>query len=479
MTTPIKLPSFSHALLTFGSIVCVIGYGLFGLNTSLHALMLICLAIASFSAWYLQRGSFDQIREAMNVGVGRAHSAIYILILIGVLIAAFIQSGTVGAMVYYGMQYIGPAIFLPAGLILCSLMSLATGTSWGTAGTVGVVLMGIGDAMGIPLPLIAGMVVSGACFGDKMSPVSDSVVLASMSANVNVYAHIRSMMYTTVPTYIITLIAFSVIGMGYADKQLPAESLAALSASIKSLYTINVLCLLPFFVLIGLSLKRVSAEVAMMSAVAVAVLLAVFMQGANFTAVLGSLYDGVKVSSGSKAVDTMLNRGGITSMMWTLSIAIMALALGGILDAFGFLRVLISAILSRAKSAFALVTTTSISMVVGNMTMGEAYMSIILGGQLFSKPFDDQGIDRVVLSRTLEEGATLTTPLIPWTTGGAFFAATLGVSPLAFAPWALLNWINILMGIAFAFFGLAIFRTKSAQTAQTAQSAQTPQTAAA
>jgi NhaC family Na+:H+ antiporter len=214
-------PSFTHAALTFGAIIVVISFGIFYLHTSLHSLLLICLVIAAFSAWLLTGSGFTVIREAMNSGISSAFSAIYIFILIGVLIAAFIQSGTIAALIYYGIEIISPSYFLPTGLLLCSIMAMATGTSWGTVATAGVVLMGIGTAIGLPLPLVAGMVISGASFGDKMSPVSDTTNLAAMSAKVNINDHIKSMSYTTAPTYFSTLIIFYYLGMQYAGVELP------------------------------------------------------------------------------------------------------------------------------------------------------------------------------------------------------------------------------------------------------------------
>ncbi len=458
-----KTPSFAHAASTFGLIVTVIGVGLFGFSVSLHSLMLVCLAIAACSAWLLHKDGFGRIRAAMNGSISSALGAIYIFILIGVLIAAFIQSGTVGALIHYGIQFISPAIFLPTAIVLCIAMSIATGTSWGTAGTAGIVLIGIGDAMGIPLPVVAGAIVSGACFGDKMSPVSDTTVLAAMAAKTDLYAHIRSMAYTTFPTLALVLVISTFISMQYADNLLPAEQLGQLLAALDSTYTIGLLCLLPLVVMIGLILLKVSAEPAMLAASATAVVIAIVVQGASPVAVLNALQDGGGTgTTGVKTLDSLLGRGGIVSMMWTLSLALMALALGGILHAFGFLRVLIVTLLARVTSAFGLVTSTILACLVGNMSMGEAYMSIILGGQLFGTAYDDAGVDRRVLSRSLEEGATLTTTLIPWTTGGAFFATTLGVGVLDYAPWALLNWINPLVGMAFAYFGIGLFRKNSA-----------------
>ena len=453
-------PSFLHAFITLAAIIGVISAGLFFLQTSLHSLLLIALVIAAVSA-RVSGHDYYAIRGAMNAGVSGALTAIYIFILIGVLIASFIQSGTLATLIYYGIEFVSPAVFLPAGLILCSLMSLATGTSWGTVGTMGVVLMGIGATMGVPAPLVAGMIISGACFGDKMSPVSDTTNLAAMSSRVDLYAHIRSMLYTAGPAYVLSLVLFSLLGMPYAQNQLPVEQLAIMQNALQNTFSINLLTLLPLLVMLGLTTARVAPEPSMLIASAVAVLLAVLVQGQSLTSVLNSLYSGGNVRTGLDSIDALLGRGGILAMMWTLSLSLIALALGGILERGRFLRVLIHAIIGRIQRVSTLVATTILACFAGNITMGEAYMSILLSGQLFSDAYDRKGVDRRVLSRSLEDGATLTTALIPWTTGGAFFASTLGVAVIEYAPWALLNWLSPLIAIAFVVMGIGLFNKKS------------------
>ncbi|AMO55042.1 Na+/H+ antiporter NhaC [Endozoicomonas montiporae] len=454
-----RQPGFFQALLTFGLIVITIGIGLFILQTSLHSLMLLCLLIAGVSARCLG-ADYYSIKKAMNDGIHGALSAIYIFILIGVIIAAFIESGTLATLLYYGIRLIEPAIFLPAGMLFCTVMSLATGTSWGTVGTAGVVLMSIGESMGFPTAVVAGMIISGASFGDKMSPVSDTTNLSAMTSKTDLYAHIKSMSYTGGPVYLLVLALFTFYGLNYSDSVLPAEHLELLSEGLRSTFSISLWALLPLLAMLVLSVRRVSAELAMAASALVAVLLAVVLQGQAFGVVLNSLFDGGQIRSGVAELDTLLERGGIISMMWTLSLSLIALALGGVLDRFGFLKVLIVGILSRVKRAATLVATTIITSLFGNMGMGEAYMTIILGGQLFGEAYDKKDIDRSVMSRSLEEGATLTTALIPWTTGGAFFASTLGVSVLEYAPWALLNWMNPLLSIVMAYSGFALFRTR-------------------
>jgi len=348
--------------------------------------------------------------------------------------------------------------------VLCSLMSLATGTAWGTIATIGVVLMGLGGALGIPLPLVAGMVVSGASFGDKMSPVSDTTNLAAMVADTDLYSHIKSMLYTTVPTYIISLIAFTLVGLYYSGQTLSAQELLTLSQHLEIEFAISPLTLLPLIVLLALSLKRTAAEVSMLASVVTAVMLAVATQDRTFTEVLNSLYTGYVADTGLEQLDTLLSRGGITSMMSTMSLALIALSLGGILDRAGFVRVLLSGVLKRIKRSASLMATTIGTGVVANMSMGEGYLSIIFGGQIFKDSFEEDRLEKHMLSRCLEEGATLSTSLIPWTTSGAFITGVLGMSPLEFAPWTFFNYINPLLSIGLAYMGFGIFRQKGFET---------------
>jgi NhaC family Na+:H+ antiporter len=394
----------------------------------------------------------------MISGIQKGLGAIFIFFLIGILVAALIESGTIGGLIYYGLDLLHPTFFLPAGLVLCSLMSLATGTAWGTIATIGVVLMGLGGALGIPLPLVAGMVVSGASFGDKMSPVSDTTNLAAMSADTDLYSHIKSMMYTTVPTYIISIILFTVFGLYYGGQTLSAEELLTLRQHLDIEFAISPLTLLPLIVLLTLSLKRTPAEVSMLASVGTAVVLAVATQGATITEVLNSLHTGYVASTGLEQLDTLLSRGGITSMMWTMSLALIALSLGGILDRAGFVRVLLSGLLKRIKRSASLIAATISAGVVSNMSMGEGYLSIIFGGQIFKDSFEEDGLEKHMLSRCLEEGATLSTSLIPWTTSGAFITGVLHMSPLEFGPWAFFNYINPLLSIGLAYMGFGIFR---------------------
>lgn len=451
-------PSLTHASICCIGLLAWIAIGLFVLKAGLHGVLLIGLVWVSCNALFLGC-TYARVREAMMKGSSRAMPALFIFLLIGVVIVTFIHSGTVATLVYYGLKFLSPGIFLPAGLILCSLMSLATGTSWGTVGTGGIVLIGVGGAMGIPLPIVAGMVISGASFGDKMSPVSDTTNLSALSADCDLYTHIRSMLYTTGPSYLIALIGFSLIGWGYADQRLPEEELGILLSGLESAFTINIFMLLPMVVLLLLAMRRVPAEAAMLIASLVAALMAIIFQGRGFTEVINGFYDGAVVTTGNETLDSLLSRGGIVDMAWTFTLSIIAIALGALLDTFGFLKTLLEAILRRIKQAAGLVTSAILTGYGGNLLLGEGYIAIILTGQLFKKPFDEAQIDRSVLSRSIEEGSTLMTALVPWTTTGAFYTATLGIATMEYFQWALLNWINPLVGILFAWLGIGLFRT--------------------
>jgi len=456
-----KTPTFLHSLISFSMIILMISCGLFVYQISLHSIIFLCLIWVGFNAAALGF-SYPEIQIMMNKAISQALPALYIFILIGMIIASFMQSGTIATLIYYGLDWLTPGSFLLVGLILCSLMSVLTGTSWGTVGTLGVVFMGIGDAMNIPLPLVAGMVISGATFGDKLSPVSDTTNLAAMSAETDLYAHIKSMLYTTVPTFFLVAVLMIYFGMKYSAQQLPSVEINEIRNALSSSFHLNPLVTLtPLFVMFGLSLKKVSAQVSMSLSILTAVVIAIFYQESHFVEVLNSLWKNQAGTTGIESVDALLGRGGISTMAWTLFLSIMALAMGGILYRAGFLSALLMGLITRVKRVGSLVFLTISSSFLGNLAMGEAYISIILNGQLYRKSFDELSLKRNMLSRSVEEGSTLTTGLIPWTTAGAFYATTLDVAVIEYAPYAFLNYLNPVVSIMMAYLGLGILKIKS------------------
>jgi len=459
----VPVPGFGQSLLCFGGIVLMISVGLFVLGVDLHSLMFISLLWAGIHARILGY-DYGSVRQMMGQAISQALPAIYIFVLIGMVIASFMQAGTIASLVYFGLGIIDPDWFLVASLLLCSVMSLATGTSWGTAGTMGVVLIGMGEAMAVPLPLVAGTVVAGATFGDKLSPISDTTNLAAMSAGTGLYRHIGSMLYTTVPTLVITLVLLLAVSSWSDPVELPVASIDTIRPALASSYRLlPLVTLLPLAIMVILSIRRVAAEVTMSASILAAVVIAVVFQGETVAAVLNALWLNTPGDTGIASLDELLGRGGISSMAWTLLLALMALALGGILHGSGMLGRLVAGILEKVRHVPGLIATTIGAGVIGNMAMGEAYISIILNCQLFRQRYREQQLDPAVLSRSVEEGATLTTGLIPWTTAGAFYSATLGVAVVDYAPYAFLNYLNGLVAIAMASLGLGLLNGRKVE----------------
>ncbi|GAC29696.1 Na+/H+ antiporter NhaC [Brumicola pallidula] len=456
-----RSPRFFQSFVCFSVIVMTIAGGLFAFGISLHALMFLCLLWTGLHAYSLGY-NYLQIRDLMTSALSRAMPAIYIFILIGMVISSFMHSGTIATLMYYGLSLLSPSLFLAAGLLLCALMSVATGTSWGTVGTLGVVFIGIGSAMNIPLPLVAGMIVCGATFGDKMSPISDTTNLAAMSAGTDLYRHIYSMLFTTLPAFILTFVIFLFIGFSYADKSLALDAVTSIQSALASNYSLTpLITLLPLILLATLSIRKVPAEVTMSCSIVLAVLIAVIYQGANPVSVLNALWENKPESTGIPNLDALLGRGGISSMSWTLLLALMAIALGGILHGAGFLTALLAGIIAKVKRTATLVATTILTGFLGNVAMGEAYISIILSCQLFKPKYEQQQLDNAVLSRSVEEGSTMTTGLIPWTTAGAFYTATLGVDVLDYLPYAFFNYLNAIVAVAMAAVGVGLLKSKT------------------
>lgn len=459
-----RSPSFLQSLICFSVIIITIAGGLFGLGISLHTLMFLCLLWVGLNAFSLGYG-YIHIRELMTNALTRAMPAIYIFILIGMVIASFMHSGTIATLIYYGLSWLSPSLFLAVGLLLCSLMSLATGTSWGTVGTLGVVFIGIGSAMNIPLPLVAGMIVCGATFGDKMSPISDTTNLAAMSAGTDLYRHIYAMLFTTTPTFILTFLIFLVIGLNYGEQNIDLAEVTSIQTALANNYSLTpLITLLPLILLAVLSIKKVPAEVTMSCSIILAVLIAIFYQQQSAISVLNALWENTPESTGIASLDALLGRGGISSMSWTLLLALMAIALGGILHGAGFLSALLAGIIKRVQRTATLIATTIMSGFLGNIAMGEAYISIILSCQLFKPKYEQQNVEAAILSRSVEEGATMTTGLIPWTTAGAFYTATLGVNVLDYAPYAFFNYLNAIIAVAMAAFGIGLLKPKTKPT---------------
>lgn len=456
MNTKSQIP-FKPAMIIFLLNVAILSLGIFLLEIDLHPLLIGNIVFTTFAC--MKYGmNWDQVETALSNGIKRATTSLFIFILIGMLIGSWTQSGTVPGLVYYGLNTISPAFFLPAGYLACAIMSFATGTCWGTGGTLGVALIGMGMSMGMPAPLVAGMVVSGSYFGDKMSPVSDTNNLSTSNSGSNLYGHIAAMARTAIPTFILSLVIYGIIGVQYSQASFDPMIVQEIQSEIVSLFTVNLWVLLPFVVLITVSVLKVPAIPALLAGVVSGNVIAFFVQGYSLKEILTCLNYGFGGETTNLVIDKIINNGGIQDMMWTFSLAFIAIAFGGLLDDSGILRVIIERVGRRLKTQFSLVVATIISSIMSNVAMGENYLSSILNSRLWGPMYDKLGLQRRMLSRVVEEGANLTSALIPWTTAGAFFYGAFGISPFVYAPYAFSNYLNFLLTIVLAFFGIGLVR---------------------
>lgn len=452
-----KIPGFWHSVICFFGMLVMIVVGVVAYRISIQVLLMLSIIWVTLNSLFLGY-NFIEIKNMMSDSIAKALGAVYIFILIGIVVASFLESGTIAGIVYYGLNLVHPAVFLPMGLVLCAFMSVCVGTMVGTVATVGVILIGIGAAMGVPLPIVAGMVIAGASFGDKMSPVSDTTNMAALASGTDLYTHIKSMLYTTVPTFIICLVLFSFIGLEYADQALSTDGIVAFKAAIDDHFVVSIWGFLPIIVLFGLSFKRVPAEPTMIISSVVAIIIALLQQGHGFIDILGSLQNGYSAETGNSDLDRLLNRGGILGMMGTLAIALFAMALGGVLDKAGYVHSMLNGILQHIKNVVQLLAATMLTGIIASIATGQSYISIVLTAQLFREKYDEMKLKRRMLSRTIEESTTLITPLMPWSLGGAFYSSAMGVSVFEYAPWAFLNYLNVFVALIMAALGLAIFR---------------------
>jgi len=427
-----------------------------------HIPLMSAAAVAGIvAAFYGVR--WKEIEKGMIGGINLAMGAILILMVVGTLIGTWILGGVVPTMIYYGLKVLSPGIFLVATLLICSIVALGTGSSWSTAGTVGVALIGVGAALQIPLPMVAGAIISGAYFGDKMSPLSDTTNLAPAMAGTDVFTHIRHMVYTTAPGYIIALVLYGIIGARYAGGRLEVQEITVMLDAMQSNFTIHPLLLLPPVLVIAMVVKRVPPLPALLTGTALGGICAIVAQSDSLADVVAASYSGYLSETGIVMVDDLLTQGGLLSMMDTVALIMCALAFGGIMERTGMLEVIARSMLKLVTGTGSLTATTIGSCIGMNAVASDQYMAIVIPGRMYRKAFEKQGLHPKNLSRALEDSATLTSPLIPWNTCGAFMWATLGVYPLAYLPFAFVNLLNPVVSMFYGFTGITMERVEGAE----------------
>lgn len=465
-----KKPSFGIAVLIISFLfIIIIAQVLVVGSPDIH--MTLVFSITFAVVLLMMTGTkWSTIEEGIMHGCKLATVPMLILMFIGMLIPAFIAAGTIPALIYYGLQIISPAIFLVTAAIICTISSLCTGSSWTTGGTFGVAFMGISVGLGIPPALTAGAVISGAVIGDKLSPLSDSTNLAAGVCETNLFDHIKSMMYTTIPAFIISLVLYAILGMKYSASSIDTTAVDAIlkglgdNFNISPMYTL--ISLIPLIAIILMASKKVNALSAMIVASLIAMVLAMILQKYSIIQMMSYMNYGFSIDTGVAAVDKLLNRGGMQSMMWTVSLGYLGLAYGGILEISGTLESIIERMAALTRRSSNLIVTHILSSILINIISASQYVAIIIPGRMYLPAYKKLNIRLDVASRTCEDSGTVTSPLVPWGLCGVFFAGTLGVNTLAYLPYAFLCYLTPLVAIVYAVTDKFIWKEEASELSE-------------
>jgi len=436
--------------------------------------LMLAAGIAALVGLYLGF-RWKEMELAMVEGISLALKACLILLAVGSLIGSWMLAGTAPTVIYFGLGILDPSWFYPAALVICALVAISIGSSWTTAGTIGLALMGIAQIMGLSAAVTAGAVISGAYFGDKMSPLSDTTNLAPAMVGADLFVHIRNMMWTTGPSFLIALVLFFFIGWNSETVQAPVESIEAARNILQDNYTIAWPTVLPLVLLLVLAMRKVSAlPTITIGALAGCVVAVIWQPGllqtfgspdgelgswaASIKGLFMALADGFQIQTGDESLDTLLSRGGMSSMLNTIWLIMAAMCFGGVMEHTGLLQRIVDALLKGVKGTASLITTTVLTCIGMNIIAADQYIAIVLPGRMYRAEFERRGLAPQALSRTLEDAGTMTSALVPWNTCGAFMAATLGVPTLVYAPYAFVNLLNPVIAIIYGLLNFKIVR---------------------
>lgn len=468
----IRKPSLLVSTLPLIFMFIILFTGLIIFKVDIKILLLLCAAFTICICLFLGHTWKDVENEIVDK-LAKAFPAIMILITVGLMIGAWIVSGTIPFLVYIGLQIINPKFIILTSFLVTVILSVSTGTSWGAAGTVGAALMSVASGMGAPLPAVAGAIVAGAYFGDKMSPLSDSTNMSAIATNTNLYKHIGHMFYTTVPGFIISCIVYIIAGISFASSGKIGQ-VDAIIDTLAQLFNLSMptglLLLIPPVIVIFGSLKKKPTIPVMMISSAVAVIIAMGIQGFSFSTCAASMVNGFKMEmfinppidldTIVKEVPNLLQRGGMSSMMNTALMAFCAFGFIGALTVSGTLDVILSKIMKHIHGTGQLITVTAILGVIIITVIGEASVTFLMIGGLFREEYVKRGMETKNLSRTLEDSITVVEPLVPWSLAGVYMASTLGVPTAQYAPWACLCYTGVIFAIIWGFTGFGIAKIK-------------------
>ncbi|MBT6251755.1 MAG: Na+/H+ antiporter NhaC [Flavobacteriaceae bacterium] len=451
----------------------VLIYGDDALSGSNQFILLVGGAVAAVVG-FAHKIRYTEMLEKVADNLKSVTGAILILLFVGALAGTWLVGGIIPAMIYYGLQILHPTIFLPACVVICALISLATGSSWTTSATVGIALIGIGKALGVPVGMVAGAVLSGAYFGDKLSPLSDTTNLAPAMAGADLFTHIRYMTLTTVPSILVTLVVFIILGFGFSTSSTPDSQY--LLQAIDKVFTIHGALFIVPAVVIYLIVKKTPPLVALFIGTLLGAVSALIFQqdlvqllsGETTLSAVGAyrvVIDAITVSTEIQStvptLTDLFQSGGMEGMLGTIWLIICAMVFGGVMDAIGALAVISKALLAWANTTFTLFASTVASCLAINISASDQYLSIVVPGKMFEKAYKDRGLAPENLSRTLEDSGTVTSVLIPWNTCGAYQSGVLGVDVSQYFFFAIFNWISPFMTLLFAAMHIKIKRLSS------------------
>lgn len=466
-----RQPKIWHALISFLALVLVMSIGIAYYEVDPHVPMFIGVIVAAVVSLSLGF-KWGEIEGMMISGISKAMQAILILAIVGMMIGVWLVSGTIPTMIYYGLKLLSPSIFLIAALLVCSITSLATGTSWGTAGTMGLALMGIAQGLGMPLGVTAGAILSGAYFGDKLSPLSDTTNLAPAMAGTDVFTHVKYMLKATGVAYVIAIVFFGIYGFQHAASgNANLEQAQILSDGIKNTFNINLVLLLPpVIVIAAIALKIPAIPGITLGLISGAVMAPIFQgdlaifndemkllhNGVTFGDVLSIARNGFICNTKIESLNSLLTNGGLMNMSSSILMSVIAMMFGGIMEGTGQLAVIIDGITKIVKSGPGLIIATEVTCVLSNVTMPEQYISILIPGRMFAPAYRKAGIHPKSLSNALESAGTVSSPAVPWNTCGMFMATTLGISVYTYMPYLIFNYAMMLSTIVLAFVGITV-----------------------
>ncbi len=467
--------SLLESLIPIMSLVFMLGFSVFffGSDSSYgpnQIALIIAAAIASMVAIKIGH-TWSNILESMVASISTAMGALLIFLCVGALIGTWLISGTVPTLIFYGLELLNPKIFYPAACLICAVAALATGSSWTVAGTLGVALIAVSIGLNLSPAIAAGAIISGAYFGDKMSPLSDTTNLAPAVTGTDLFAHIKHMVWTTTPSFLMALVIFMILGFG-VDSDIEDSTITLLTETLDATFNITLLALLPLLVVFLMAIRKVPALPTILFGAILGGVMAFFLQPEaviifadsndlppTLSLIKGiwlALATGYTSATGIPEIDSLLSRGGMQSMLNTMWLVISAMSFSAVLEHAGMLKTIISSSLKAAKSTGSLISTVILSCISINIVCADQYISIVLAGKMFKAEFKKRNLDPKNLSRVIEDSGTLTAPLVPWNTCGAYMAATLGVPTFTYLPYVFFNLINPVISMIYGFTGFTI-----------------------